>query len=108
MRREGFELSIGRPKVLMIKDDNGNDLEPMEELYIDVDDEFTGVVVDKLIQRKGTMTDMRPSGTIGKTRIKFIIPTRGLIGYYGEFLTDTRGSGIMNRSFHSYDTYKAR
>ena len=106
MRREGFELSIGRPKVLMIKDNNGNDLEPMEELYIDVDDEFTGVVVDKLIQRKGTMTDMRPSGTIGKTRIKFIIPTRGLIGYYGEFLTDTRGSGIMNRSFHSYDTYK--
>ncbi len=108
MRREGFELSIGRPKVLMRKDDNGNDLEPMEELYIDVDDEFTGTVVDKLIQRKGEMTDMRPSGTIGKTRIKFIIPTRGLIGYYSEFLTDTRGSGIMNRSFHSYAPYKGK
>lgn len=106
MRREGFELSIGRPKVLMHKDNDGNDLEPMEEVFIDVDDDFTGVVVDKLIQRKGEMTDMRSSGTIGKTRIKFIIPTRGLIGYYGEFLTDTRGTGIMNRSFHSYGKYK--
>ena len=106
MRREGFELSIGRPRVLMHKDEAGNDLEPMEELFVDIDDEFTGAVVDKLIQRKGEMVDMRPSGTVGKTRIKFIIPTRGLIGYYGEFLTDTRGSGVMNRSFHSYGPYK--
>ncbi|MBQ3945499.1 MAG: translational GTPase TypA [Alphaproteobacteria bacterium] len=106
MRREGFELSIGRPKVLFQKDpETGATLEPMEELYVDLDDEFTGTVVDKLIMRKGEMIDMRPSGA-GKTRIKFLIPTRGLIGYYGEFLTDTRGSGIMNRSFHSYAPHK--
>ena len=106
MRREGFELSIGRPKVLFQKDPTtGETLEPIEELYVDLDDEFTGTVVDKLIQRKGEMVDMRPSG-VGKTRIKFLIPTRGLIGYYGEFLTDTRGSGIMNRSFHSYAPHK--
>ena len=106
MRREGFELSIGRPKVLFHNDPNtGETLEPIEELYVDLDDEFTGTVVDKLIQRKGEMIDMRPSG-VGKTRIKFLIPTRGLIGYYGDFLTDTRGSGIMNRSFHSYAPHK--
>jgi GTP-binding protein len=106
MRREGFELSIGRPKVLFHKDPTTREtLEPIEELYVDLDDEFTGIVIDKLIQRKGEMTDMRPSGG-GKTRIKFLIPTRGLIGYYGEFLTDTRGSGIMNRSFHSYAPHK--
>lgn len=106
MRREGFELSIGRPKVLFQKDkDTGETLEPIEEIFVDLDDEFTGTVVDKLIQRKGEMIDMRPSG-VGKTRIKFLIPTRGLIGYYGEFLTDTRGSGIMNRSFHSYAPHK--
>lgn len=106
MRREGFELSIGRPKVLFQKDkDTGETLEPIEEIFVDLDDEFTGTVVDKLILRKGEMIDMRPSG-VGKTRIKFLIPTRGLIGYYGEFLTDTRGSGIMNRSFHSYAPHK--
>lgn len=106
MRREGFELSIGRPKVLFQNDKNtGETLEPIEEIFVDLDDEFTGTVVDKLIQRKGEMIDMRPSG-VGKTRIKFLIPTRGLIGYYGEFLTDTRGSGIMNRSFHSYAPHK--
>lgn len=106
MRREGFELSIGRPKVLFQKDkDTGETLEPIEEIFVDLDDEFTGTVVDKLILRKGKMIDMRPSG-VGKTRIKFLIPTRGLIGYYGEFLTDTRGSGIMNRSFHSYAPHK--
>ncbi|MDR3223990.1 MAG: translational GTPase TypA [Holosporales bacterium] len=106
MRREGFELSIGRPNVLFHKDENtGGVLEPIEELFVDLDDEFTGTVIDKLIQRKGEMIDMRPSG-VGKTRIKFLIPTRGLIGYYGEFLTDTRGSGIMNRSFHSYAPHK--
>ncbi|MDR1332847.1 MAG: translational GTPase TypA [Holosporales bacterium] len=108
MRREGFELSIGRPRVLFRKDTNtGETLEPIEELYVDLDDEFTGVVIDKLIQRKGEMVDMRPSG-VGKTRIKFFIPTRGLIGYYGEFLTDTRGSGIMNRSFHSYAPHRGQ
>ncbi|MDR1233792.1 MAG: translational GTPase TypA [Holosporales bacterium] len=102
MRREGFELSIGRPKVLFHKDETtGEILEPLEELYVDLDDEFTGIVVEKIIQRKGEMIDMRPSGS-GKTRIKFLIPTRGLIGYYGEFLTDTRGTGIMNKTFHSY------
>ncbi|MDR0640422.1 MAG: translational GTPase TypA [Holosporales bacterium] len=106
MRREGFELSIGRPKVLFHKDENtGDTLEPLEELYVDLDDEFTGIVVEKLIQRKGEMIDMRPSG-MGKTRIKFLIPTRGLIGYYGDFLTDTRGTGIMNKSFHSYVPHK--
>ncbi|MDR1390868.1 MAG: translational GTPase TypA [Holosporales bacterium] len=106
MRREGFELSIGRPRVLFKKDEvTGATIEPVEELYVDLDDEFTGTVVDKLIQRKGEMIDMRPSGT-GKTRIKFLIPTRGLIGYYGDFLTDTKGSGIMNRSFHSYVPHK--
>lgn len=104
MRREGFELSISRPHVLF-HEENGVKLEPMEELFIDVDDEFTGIVVEKMTLRKGNMVDMRPSGT-GKTRIKFIIPTRGLIGYHNEFLTDTRGSGIMNRSFHSYEPYK--
>ncbi|MDR0630448.1 MAG: translational GTPase TypA, partial [Holosporales bacterium] len=106
MRREGFELSIGRPEVLFKKDEKtGKVLEPLEELYIDLDDEFTGIVVEKIIQRKGEMLDMRPSGA-GKTRIKFLIPTRGLIGYYSEFLTDTRGSGIMNKSFHSYVSHK--
>lgn len=108
MRREGFELSIGRPKVLFQQDpETGETLEPIEELFIDLDDEFTGTVIDKLIQRKGEMIDMRPSGA-GKTRIKFLIPTRGLIGYYGDFLTDTRGSGIMNRSFHSYAPHKGQ
>jgi GTP-binding protein len=106
MRREGFELSIGRPKVLMRKDENtGETLEPIEELFIDLDEEFTGVVMEKIIQRKGELVDMRPSGT-GKTRLKFLIPTRGLIGYHGEFLTDTSGSGIMNRSFHSYGHFR--
>jgi GTP-binding protein len=108
MRREGFELSIGRPKVLFHKDAiTGEMLEPIEELYVDLEDEFTGIVIDKLIQRKAEMIDMRPSGG-GKTRIKFLIPTRGLIGYYGEFLTDTRGSGIMNRSFHSYQPHRGQ
>lgn len=104
MRREGFELSISRPHVLF-HEENGVKMEPMEELYVDVDDEFTGVVVEKITLRKGNMEDMRPSGT-GKTRIKFVIPTRGLIGYHNEFLTDTRGSGIMNRSFHGFEPYK--
>ncbi len=105
MRREGFELSISRPQVLFQKDEAGNTLEPLEEVVVDVDDEYSGVVVEKIALRKGTMTDMRPSGG-GKTRITFHCPTRGLIGYHGEFLTDTRGTGIMNRLFHSYTAHK--
>ena len=106
MRREGFELAIGRPRVLFKTDETTNQtLEPMEEVQIDVDDEFTGIVVEKMGMRKGEMIDMRPSGG-GKTRIVFIAPSRGLIGYQGEFLTDTRGTGIMSRLFHSYAAYK--
>lgn len=106
MRREGFELAIGRPRVLFKTDEaTGQTLEPMEEVQIDVDDEFTGIVVEKMGQRKGEMLDMRPSGG-GKTRVTFIAPSRGLIGYQGEFMTDTRGTGIMSRLFHSYGPYK--
>ncbi len=105
MRREGFELTVSRPKVLMREDENGNKLEPIEEVMIDVDDEYSGVVVDKVSQRKGVMTDMRPSGG-NKTRIMFHAPSRGLIGYQSEFLTDTRGTGVMNRIYHSHQPYK--
>lgn len=106
MRREGFELTIGRPRVLYRQDpDSGQRTEPIEEVSIDVDDEFTGVVVEKMATRKGEMTDMRPFG-IGRTRITFLAPSRGLIGYHGEFLTDTRGTGIMHRLYHSYGPYK--
>jgi len=100
MRREGFELSVSRPRVLF-REENGQKLEPVEEVVIDVDDEYTGVVVDKISQRKGEMVDMRPSDG-GKTRIIFYVPSRGLIGYQGEFLTDTRGTGVINRLFHAY------
>jgi GTP-binding protein len=106
MRREGFELSVGRPRVLLKTDAaTGQRLEPIEEVQIDVDEAYTGVVVEKLGQRRGEITDMRPSGG-GKTRITMRMPTRGLIGYHGEFLTDTRGTGIMNRLFHGYAPYK--
>jgi GTP-binding protein len=106
MRREGFELAIGRPRVLFKTDEEtGQTLEPMEEVQIDVDEEFSGIVVEKMGIRKGEMVDMRPSGG-GKTRITFISPSRGLIGYQGEFMTDTRGTGIMSRIFHSYGAYK--
>lgn len=106
MRREGFELAIGRPRVLFKTDEEtGQTLEPMEEVQIDVDEEHTGIVVEKMGLRKGEMIDMRPSGG-GKTRITFIAPSRGLIGYQGEFLTDTRGTGIMSRLFHSYGAFK--
>ncbi len=106
MRREGFELTVGRPRVLYRNDpENGQRQEPIEEVSIDVDDEFTGVVVEKMAERKGEMTDMRPFG-IGRTRITFLAPSRGLIGYHGEFLTDTRGTGIMHRLYHSYAPYK--
>ena len=108
MRREGFELSISRPKVLYRTcPDTGAKLEPYEEAVVDVDDEYTGTVVEKMSLRKAEMTDMRPSG-VGKTRITFLAPSRGLIGYHGEFLTDTRGTGIMNRTFHSYGLFKGQ
>jgi GTP-binding protein len=104
MRREGFELSISRPRVLF-QDGPGGREEPYETVVIDVDDEFSGTVVEKMAQRKGEMTDMRPSGG-GKTRLTFSAPSRGLIGYHGEFLSDTRGTGIMNRLFDRYGPYK--
>jgi GTP-binding protein len=104
MRREGFELSISRPRVLF-RDGPGGREEPYETVVIDVDDEFSGTVVEKMAQRKAEMTDMRPSGG-GKTRLTFSAPSRGLIGYHGEFLSDTRGTGIMNRLFEKYGPYK--
>jgi GTP-binding protein len=105
MRREGFELGISRPRVLFGKDENGGRTEPYETVVIDVDDEFSGTVVEKMQRRKAELTDMRPSGA-GKTRITFSAPSRGLIGYHGEFLSDTRGTGIMNRLFEKYDAHK--
>src|SRR3954462_7253627 len=104
MRREGFELSISRPRVLFREGPNGRE-EPYETVVVDVDDDYTGTVVEKMAQRKGEMTDMRPSGG-GKTRLTFSAPSRGLIGYHGEFLSDTRGTGIMNRLFERYGPYK--
>ena len=106
MRREGFELTVSRPQVVMQADPvTGERLEPVEETIIDVDEEFTGVVVEKLSGRKGELIEMKPSGG-GRRRLVFHIPTRGLIGYLGELLTDTRGTGIMNRVFHGYAPYK--
>ena len=106
MRREGFELTIGRPRVLTRRNElTGDREEPMEEVLVDVDEPYSGVVVEKLSRRKGEMRDMRPSGG-GKVRLTFMIPTRGLIGYHGEFLTDTRGTGIMNRLFAGYGPWK--
>ena len=105
MRREGFELTIGRPRVLTRENaETGEREEPFEECLVDVDEEYSGVVVQKLSLRKGQMQDMRPSGG-GKQRLTFIIPSRGLIGYHGEFLTDTRGTGIMNRIFAGYQPW---
>ena len=106
MRREGFELAVSRPRVINRDDPvTGEKLEPIEEVVIDVDEDYSGVVVDKMGQRKAEMTDMRQSGG-GKTRITFLAPSRGLIGYHGEFLTDTRGTGVMARLFHSYAPFK--
>ena len=104
MRREGFELSVSRPKVLY-KTENNVRLEPIEEVIIDVDDEFSSSVIDAMNRRKGEMQDMRPSGA-GKTRIVFLAPSRGLIGYQGRFLHQTRGTGVLNRLFHSYAPHK--
>ena len=105
MRREGFELSVSRPKVLLERDTHGDLLEPIEEVVIDVDEEHSGIVVQKLSERKAEMTEMRPSGG-GRVRLVFHAPTRGLIGYQGELLTDTRGTAVMNRLFHSYGPYR--
>ncbi len=107
MRREGFELGISRPRVLFGEDEDGKRTEPYETVMIDVDDEFSGTVVEKMNLRKAEMTDMRPSGG-GKTRITFSAPSRGLIGYHGEFLSDTRGTGIMNRLFERYGPHKGK
>lgn len=104
MRREGFEMIVSRPKVL-IKEENGQKLEPIEEVIIDVDEEYSSSVVDAMNRRKAEMTDMRSSGA-GKTRLTFLAPSRGLIGYQSRFLTQTRGTGVLNRLFHSYAPYK--
>jgi len=105
MRREGYELSISRPRVLFKTDENGQRQEPIEEVVIDVDENYSGTVVNKLSERKAELTDMRPSGG-GKVRLTFHAPSRGLIGYYSEFLSDTRGTGLMNRLFYGYAPYK--
>jgi len=104
MRREGYELTISRPRVLF-KDVDGQKMEPIEEVQVDVDEEFSGTVVNKISERKGELIDMRPSGA-GKVRLKFLAPSRGLIGYQSEFLSSTRGTGMMNRIFHSYAPHK--
>ena len=105
MRREGFELTVSRPRVLYQNDEQGNRLEPIEEVTIDVDDEFSGVVVDHLNRRKGDMQDMRSAGA-GKTRLIYHVPSRGLIGYQSQFLSQTRGTGVLNRIFYSYSPFK--
>jgi GTP-binding protein len=106
MRREGFELTVSRPKVVLETDaETGQRTEPIEEVIVDVDDNFTGVVVQKLSERKGDLLEMRPSGG-GRTRMVFHVPTRGLLGYQSELLSDTRGTGIMNKLFHAYKPFK--
>jgi len=105
MRREGFELSVSRPQVLM-REEDGQRMEPIEEVTIDVDDDYSGAVIEKLTgARKGELTEMKPAGA-GKTRIIAHVPSRGLIGYHGEFLTDTRGTGVLNRVFHGWAPHK--
>jgi GTP-binding protein len=105
MRREGFELTVGRPRVVYRFDPAGGvRQEPIEEVVIDVDDAYAGIVVQKLSQRRAVLGDLRPSGH-GRQRLVFLAPTRGLIGYQGELLTDTRGTAILNRLFHSYAPY---
>ncbi len=106
MRREGFELSVSRPQVLMREGENGEQIEPIEEVTIDVDDEYSGAVIEKITGvRKGELAEMKQAGT-GKTRIIAHVPSRGLIGYHGEFLTDTRGTGVLNRVFHTWAPHK--
>jgi GTP-binding protein len=106
MRREGFELAVSRPRVVFTKDEaTGDLLEPIEEVVIDVDEEYSGVVVQKMSERRADMVEMRPSGG-NRQRLVFYAPTRGLIGYQGELMTDTRGTAIMNRLFHAYEPFK--
>ncbi|MFA5949351.1 MAG: translational GTPase TypA [Hyphomicrobium sp.] len=106
MRREGFEVTVSRPKVVFKTDaETGNRLEPIEEVIIDVDDGHTGIVVQKLSERKGSMLEMRPSGG-GRTRMVFHVPTRSLLGYQAELLSDTRGTAVMNKLFHAYEPYR--
>ena len=105
MRREGFELSVSSPRVLLKKNDQGEVLEPFEEVIIDVDEQYSSTTVDSINKRKGEMIEMKPMGK-SKTRLIFIVPSRGLIGYHGQFLTETRGTGVLNRIFHSYDLFK--
>jgi GTP-binding protein len=105
MRREGFELSISRPQVIL-REGDGVTMEPIEEVTIDVDDEYSGTVIEKVTgARRGDLVEMKPAGA-GKTRIIAHVPSRGLIGYHGEFLTDTRGTGVLNRVFHEWAPYK--
>ncbi|MDO4161540.1 MAG: translational GTPase TypA [Pseudomonadota bacterium] len=106
MRREGFELSISRPRVIMKRDENGQLLEPVEEVVVDVDEEFSGAVVEKLSRRRAELAEMIPSQIGNKVRLIFHAPSRGLIGYHSEFLTDTRGTGVMNRIFYAFEPYK--
>lgn len=105
MRREGYEFAVSKAQVLYKKDESGKRMEPMETAYVDVPDEFTGTVIDKLSQRKGELRNMGAASG-GYTRLEFSIPARGLIGYRGEFLTDTKGNGILNTSFEGYAPYK--
>ncbi|MDY2629165.1 MAG: translational GTPase TypA [Lachnospiraceae bacterium] len=105
MRREGYEFAVSKAEVLYKEDEKGHLLEPMERVFVDVDDEFSGNVIQKLSQRKGELLGMSPNGT-GSTRLEFLIPSRGLIGYRGEFLTDTKGTGVMNTVFDSYGPFK--
>ena len=105
MRREGFELSVSSPRVLLKKNDKGEALEPFEEVIIDVDEQYSSTTVDSINKRKGEMIEMKPMGK-SKTRLIFKVPSRGLIGYHGQFLTETRGTGVLNRIFHSYDLFK--
>ena len=105
MRREGYEFAVSKPEVLYREDEKGHKLEPMERVYVDVDDEFSGTVIQKLSERKGELQGMNANAT-GSTRLEFLIPSRGLIGYRGEFLTDTKGTGVMNAEFEGYGPYK--
>ena len=107
MRREGFELSVSSPRVLFKKDGSGNKLEPIEEVIIDLDDEYSSVTIDSLNKRKGEMMDVKTVG-IGKKRLTFRVPSRGLIGYQGHFLTETKGTGVLNRIFHCYEIFKGK
>jgi GTP-binding protein len=105
MRREGFELTIGKPRVVLLDGESGEKLEPIEDVIIDVDEEHSGTVIETLSSRRGEMVEMRPSGA-GRVRLRFYVPTRGLIGYQPELLSDTRGTAVMNRVFHAYEPWR--